>query len=131
MALAIIDDLGAILIIAVLYTTELSSLSLLMASVSLLALVLLNRLGVAKKAAYVLLGLVLWVSVLKSGVHATLAGVALAFTIPLASTDKDGNAFSLSKTMEHDLHYWVAFLILPLFAFVNAGVDLREYRLIR
>jgi len=125
MALAIIDDLGAILIIAVLYTTELSSLSLLMASVSLLALVLLNRLGVDKKAAYVLLGLVLWVSVLKSGVHATLAGVALAFTIPLASTDKDGNTFSLSKTMEHDLHYWVAFLILPLFAFVNAGVDLR------
>jgi len=125
MALAIIDDLGAILIIAVLYSTELSSLSLLMASVSLLALVLLNRLGVDKKAAYVLLGLVLWVSVLKSGVHATLAGVALAFTIPLASTDKDGNTFSLSKTMEHDLHYWVAFLILPLFAFVNAGVDLR------
>jgi NhaA family Na+:H+ antiporter len=93
--------------------------------VSLLALVLLNILGVAKKAAYVLLGVVLWVSVLKSGVHATLAGVALAFTIPLASTDKQGNAFSLSKTMEHDLHYWVAFMILPLFAFVNAGVDLR------
>jgi len=125
MALAIIDDLGAILIIALFYSTDLSPLSLIVASMSLLALVLLNILGVAKKAAYVLLGVVLWVSVLKSGVHATLAGVALAFTIPLASTDKQGNAFSLSKTMEHVLHYWVAFLILPLFAFMNAGVDLR------
>lgn len=125
MALAIIDDLGAIVIIAVFYTTDLSHLSLIMASISLLALVLLNRFEVTKKAAYVLLGVVLWVSVLKSGVHATLAGVALAFTIPLASTDKDGNSFSLSKSIEHDLHSWVAFLILPLFAFVNAGVDLR------
>jgi NhaA family Na+:H+ antiporter len=125
MALAIIDDLGAIVIIAVFYTTGLSSLSLIMASVSLMALVFLNRFGVTKKAAYVLLGIVLWVSVLKSGVHATLAGVALAFTIPLASTDKEGNVFSLSKTIEHDLHSWVAFMILPLFAFVNAGIDLR------
>jgi len=80
---------------------------------------------VTKKAAYILLGIVLWVSVLKSGVHATLAGVALAFTIPLVSKDRDGNEFSLSKTMEHDLHSWVAFMILPLFAFVNAGVDIR------
>ncbi len=125
MALAIIDDLGAIVIIAVFYTTDLSHLSLIVACLSLLALVLLNRFEVTKKAAYVLLGVVLWVSVLKSGVHATLAGVALAFTIPLASTDKDGNSFSLSKSIEHDLHSWVAFLILPLFAFVNAGVDLR------
>lgn len=125
MALAIIDDLGAIVIIAVFYTTDLSHLSLIVACLSLLALVLLNRFEVTKKAAYVILGVVLWVSVLKSGVHATLAGVALAFTIPLASTDKDGNTFSLSNSMEHDLHPWVAFLILPLFAFVNAGVDIR------
>jgi len=125
MALAIIDDLGAIVIIAVFYTTNLSLLSLIVASSSLMALVLLNRFRVTKKAGYILLGIILWVSVLKSGVHATLAGVALAFTIPLSSTDRDGNTFSLSKTMEHDLHYWVAFLILPLFAFVNAGVDLR------
>ncbi|MGE5301510.1 MAG: Na+/H+ antiporter NhaA [Acidobacteriota bacterium] len=125
MALAIIDDLGAIVIIAVFYTTDLSTLSLIMASISLLALVLLNRSGVTNRTAYVILGIILWVSVLKSGVHATLAGVALAFTIPLSSTDRDGNTFSLSKTMEHDLHYWVAFMILPLFAFVNAGVDLR------
>jgi len=112
-------------IIAVFYTADLSLLSLIMASVSLLALLLLNGFGVSKKAAYIMLGAVLWVSVLNSGVHATLAGVALAFTIPLASKDEDGNMLSLSKTMEHDLHYWVAFLILPLFAFVNAGVDLR------
>jgi Na+:H+ antiporter, NhaA family len=73
---------------------------------------------------------VLWVSVLKSGVHATLAGVALAFTIPLKCTRKDnGETYSMSKDMEHDLHYWVAFFILPLFAFVNAGVDLRDVSL--
>ena len=64
-------------------------------------------------------------SVLKSGVHATLAGVVLAFFIPLSSTTKDGNKFSMAKELEHDLHYWVAFLILPLFAFVNAGVSLK------
>jgi Na+:H+ antiporter, NhaA family len=125
MALAIIDDLGAIIIIAFFYTADLSLLSLAMATAALLALTLMNKLGVTRRAAYVLLGIVLWVSVLKSGVHATLAGVALAFTIPLESRDAHGNSFSLSKTMEHDLHYWVAFMILPLFAFVNAGVDLR------
>jgi len=125
MALAIIDDLGAIIIIAFFYTADLSLLSLAMATAALLALTLINKLGVTRRAAYVLLGIVLWVSVLKSGVHATLAGVALAFTIPLESRDAQGNSFSLSKTMEHDLHYWVAFMILPLFAFVNAGVDLR------
>ena len=129
MALAIIDDLGAILIIALFYSVDLSLLSMAIAATTLLALVLLNRLKVANKAAYVLLGVVLWVSVLKSGVHATLAGVALAFTIPFASRDKQGNTFSLSKTMEHDLHYWVAFMILPLFAFVNAGIDLRQISL--
>lgn len=126
MSLAIIDDIGAIVIIAIFYTADLSLLSLLIASVSVLALILMNRVGISKKAAYVLLGIVLWVSVLKSGVHATLAGVVLAFTIPLESTDKYGNKISLSKTMEHDLHPWVAFMILPLFAFVNAGVDIRD-----
>ncbi|MDX2495414.1 MAG: Na+/H+ antiporter NhaA [Desulfuromusa sp.] len=125
MALAIIDDLGAIVIIAIFYTSELSTTSIVIASVALVALFVLNRLGFAKKAAYILLGIVLWVSVLKSGVHATLAGVALAFMIPLSSTRADGTTFSLSKEMEHDLHLWVAFIILPIFAFVNAGVDLR------
>lgn len=125
MALAIIDDLGAIVIIALFYTSELSTISIAIASVALVALFVLNRLGFAKKAGYILLGIVLWVSVLKSGVHATLAGVALAFMIPLSSTRADGTTFSLSKEMEHDLHLWVAFIILPIFAFVNAGVDLR------
>jgi NhaA family Na+:H+ antiporter len=125
MALAIIDDLGAIIIIALFYTSELSTLSIGVASAALAILFIMNRMGVAKKAPYILVGIVLWVSVLKSGVHATLAGVALAFMIPMISKDKEGNSFSMAKEMEHDLHYWVAFMILPLFAFVNAGVDLK------
>jgi len=129
MALAIIDDLGAIIIIALFYTVELSTLSIFIAATALAVLVSLNILGVTKKAAYIIVGVILWVSVLKSGVHATLAGVALAFTIPLKSKTRDGETFSISKEMEHDLHYWVAFFILPLFAFVNAGVDLRNVSL--
>lgn len=127
MALAIIDDLGAIVIIALFYTVDLSTTSIAVAASALTVLIIMNRLGVAKKAAYITVGVILWVSVLKSGVHATLAGVALAFTIPLKCTrgDKD-KTFSMSKDMEHDLHFWVAFFILPLFAFVNAGVDLRN-----
>ena len=125
MALAIIDDLGAIIIIALFYTTDLSTASIIISLISLVILFIMNKMGVTKKAAYILVGTILWVSVLKSGVHATLAGVALAFMIPLNSEDKNGKKFSMSKELEHDLHYWVAFLILPLFAFVNAGVDLR------
>ncbi|MFT7235659.1 MAG: NhaA family Na+:H+ antiporter [Methylophagaceae bacterium] len=125
MALAIIDDLGAIVIIALFYTTELSTLSITVAFFSLLILIIMNLLGVAKKAAYFMVGWVLWVSVLKSGVHATLAGVALAFTIPLNSV-REGVHVSLLKELEYDLHYWVAFFILPLFAFVNAGVNVTE-----
>ncbi len=126
MALAIIDDLGAIIIIALFYTAELSILSVLIAGVALVVLILLNKFGVAKKAAYFIVGVVLWVSVLKSGVHATLAGVALAFTIPLNAKDKNGQPISPLKEIEHNLHYWVAFFILPLFAFVNAGVNIRN-----
>lgn len=130
MALAIIDDLGAIVIIALFYTVELSNVSIAIAAFALTTLIIMNRLGVAKKAAYITVGVILWVSVLKSGVHATLAGVALAFTIPLKCTRKDKDkTFSMSKDMEHDLHFWVAFFILPLFAFVNAGVDLRNVSL--
>lgn len=125
MALAIIDDLGAIVIIALFYTTDLSTLSISVAAVSLAVLFIMNRMDVAIKSAYIIVGVILWVSVLKSGVHATLAGVALAFMIPLSSTNKKGESFSMLKGMEHDLHYWVAFLILPLFAFVNAGVNLK------
>jgi len=126
MALAILDDLGAIIIIAIFYTSELSTLSISIATACLAVLITLNRFGVTRKAAYILVGIVLWVSVLKSGVHATLAGVALAFTIPLGLKNRDGVSINLSKSLEHDLHYWVAFFILPLFAFVNAGIDIRE-----
>jgi Na+:H+ antiporter, NhaA family len=126
LALAIIDDLGAIVIIAIFYTVDLSALSLAIASGALATLIIMNKFGVVKKAAYFIVGLVLWASVLKSGVHATLAGVVLAFTIPLRSVDTDGNCFSPSQSIEKDLHYWVAFMVLPLFAFVNAGIDLRE-----
>lgn len=126
LALAIIDDLGAIVIIALFYTVDLSTLSIIIATIALVTLVGMNRFGVTKKAAYIIVGIVLWVSVLKSGVHATLAGVALAFTIPLKSVDAEGNQFSIAKSLEKDLHYWVAFFVLPLFAFVNAGIDLRN-----
>ncbi len=129
MALAIIDDLGAIVIIAIFYTTDLSTLSIVVALVSLAILITLNRLGVTKKAAYFIVGLILWISVLKSGVHATLAGVALAFTIPLHGKDSNGQPISPLKEIEHGLHFWVAFFILPLFAFVNAGVDIRAISL--
>jgi len=124
LALAIMDDLGAIVIIALFYTSNLSLLSLVVAAIALVALFLLNRAGVVRRAAYILLGAVLWVSVLKSGVHATLAGVALAFMIPLDAREK-GAAHPLAEQLEHDLHPWVSFMILPLFAFVNAGIDLR------
>jgi NhaA family Na+:H+ antiporter len=129
LALAIIDDLGAIVIIAIFYTVDLSTLSISIAIACICILILMNQRGVVKKAAYIIVGAVLWVSVLKSGVHATLAGVALAFTIPLKSRDKEGNEFSISKSIEEDLHFWVAFFVLPMFAFVNAGVDLRQVSL--
>ncbi|MDQ6969061.1 MAG: Na+/H+ antiporter NhaA [Mariprofundus sp.] len=129
MALAIIDDLGAIVIIAIFYTTDLSVLSIVVASLSLLSLIALNIFGVSKKAAYFIIGTILWVSVLKSGVHATLAGVALALTIPLNAKDAHNQAISPLKDIEHGLHFWVAFFILPLFAFVNAGVDITQISL--
>jgi NhaA family Na+:H+ antiporter len=121
LTLAIFDDLGAIIIIAVFYTSDLSLLSLLIAAAFVLALFALNRKGVRSIAAYVLIGIALWVAVLKSGVHATLAGVLLALFIPHKSkTDEP----SLLKRLEHDLHPAVAFGILPIFAFANAGVPL-------
>ncbi|MGW7772539.1 Na+/H+ antiporter NhaA [Pseudomonas parafulva] len=122
MTLAIIDDLGAIIIIALFYSGELSNMALVLAGACLLALLGMNRLGVKKLAPYLIVGLVLWVCVLKSGVHATLAGVALAMFIPLGTGDKK-NASPL-LTLEHALHPWVAYAILPLFAFANAGVSL-------
>lgn len=129
LALAIIDDLGAIVIIALFYTAELSVTSIVVAAVCLVVLTIMNRMKVAKKSAYIVVGIILWVSVLKSGVHATLAGVALAFTIPLNSVDENGRPFSMARGFEHGLHFWVAAFILPLFAFVNAGVELKDVSL--
>jgi len=129
MALAIIDDLGAIVIIALFYTSEISMLSTYVALISLTILIIFNILGYSRKSLYFVVGLVLWISVLKSGVHATLAGVALAFTIPFKAKDEKGQIFSPIKEIEHGLHPWITFFILPLFAFVNAGVDLRVIEL--
>ncbi len=126
MALAIIDDLGAIVIIAIFYTSDLSILSLTVALIALAVLIVLNLFGVTKNAIYFVIGFIIWVSVLKSGVHATLAGVAVAFTIPLNGKDEDGLAISPLREIEHGLHQWVALFILPLFAFVNAGVNFTE-----
>jgi Na+:H+ antiporter, NhaA family len=120
LALAIIDDLGVIVIIALFYSSELSLPSLIIAAVAVVGLVSLNRFGVTKLIPYGILGLVLWVAVLKSGVHATLAGVLIAFCIPLRA--RDGS--SPSESLEHGLHPWSNFFILPVFAFANAGVSL-------
>ncbi len=121
MTLAIIDDLGAIIVIALFYSGTLSSVSLLLAAACLLVLVAMNRLGVIKLGPYMIVGLILWVCVLKSGVHATLAGVALAFCIPLRTRNAESSPL---LALEHALHPWVAYAILPIFAFANAGVSL-------
>ena len=120
-AVAIIDDLGAILIIAFFYTEQLSLTALLGAAVGLTVLVGMNRARVMAVGPYVVVGLVVWVLVYRSGIHATLAGVATALTIPL----RDGRGGSPLKKAEHALHPWVAFVVLPVFAFVNAGVALQ------
>lgn len=123
LALAIFDDLAAIIIIAVFYTNQLSGGALVLAAAAIVLLFLMNHFGVMRKIAYVLVGVVLWVCVLKSGVHATLAGVVLAFAIPLNGKSEESK--SPLKVMEHALHPWVAFLVLPIFAFANAGVSLQ------
>ncbi|PUD97896.1 MAG: Na+/H+ antiporter NhaA [Candidatus Sedimenticola endophacoides] len=122
-SLAIFDDMGAIVIIAMFYTSELSALALGVALACLTVLFLLNRRGVVEHSPYLLIGLVLWVAVLKSGVHATLAGVLLALFIPYR--DREHPTFSPLRVLEHDLHKSVALVVLPLFAFVNSGIDLR------
>jgi NhaA family Na+:H+ antiporter len=121
LSVAIFDDLGAILVIAIFYTAELSAGALAFAALSLVVLFALNRAGVTRPAAYLVVGIPLWVAVLKSGVHATLAGVASALFIPLAAT-REGRGFSPLRDLEHALHPWVAFGVLPVFAFANAGV---------
>ena len=122
LALAIIDDLGAIIIIAVFYTADLSLVALGLAGVGIAALAILNRTGVVRIAPYILVGLFIWLCVLKSGVHATLSGVVTALAIPL--TVPAGAKLSPLARLEEGLHPWVAFGVLPLFAFANAGVSL-------
>lgn len=124
-AVAIIDDLIAVLIIALFYTAELGLPALAAAAVGLLILVLLNRAGVTMLTPYLLIGAIIWVCVLKSGIHATLAGVAVAMTIPLTRTPGRPDAYSSPLyRLEHRLHPWVAFGIVPVFGFANAGVTL-------
>ena len=124
LSVAIFDDIGAIIIIALFYSVEMSLLSLSVALAGLVILFLLNRFNVAKPAAYLVVGVVVWGAVLKSGVHATLAGFAIAWFIPFKSlTDSSGTTSgSMLLKLEEGLHTWVAFLILPVFAFANAGV---------
>ncbi len=122
LALAIIDDLGAIIIIAIFYTADLSLVSLLLAALGIAALVILNLSRVTRITPYVLIGIFIWVCVLKSGVHATLAGVAVAFCVPLKVPGDPAHA--PLRRAEHGLHPWVSYLIMPVFAFANAGVNL-------
>ena len=121
LTLAVLDDLGAIIIIALFYSGDLSLLSLGVGAVAIAVLLMLNLGGVTRIAPYILVGIVLWISVLKSGVHATLAGVVLALFIPLQ--DKKTGESPL-QTLEHTMHPYVVLLILPLFAFANTGINL-------
>ncbi|OED44992.1 Na(+)/H(+) antiporter NhaA [Endozoicomonas sp. (ex Bugula neritina AB1)] len=122
LALAIIDDLGAIIIIALFYAEDLSLTSMAIGAALLVVLSFFNYKGVTKTGPYLFVGTLLWVCVLKSGVHATLAGVLLALTIPLKATNKKGH--SPLKSLQHALHNKVNLFILPLFAFANAGIEL-------
>jgi len=117
--IAIVDDIAAVILIAVFYAGDLSPIALFSAGTGIVALMLLNRFGVMRLAPYMLIGLFIWFCVLKSGVHATLAGVVIAAFIPMRA-DHDQ---SPARRLEHALHPWVAFAILPIFAFANAGVS--------
>ncbi|MGD2168216.1 MAG: Na+/H+ antiporter NhaA [Gammaproteobacteria bacterium] len=120
LSLAIFDDLAAIVIIALFYSANLSLSALLFGASALAAGIIMNRTGVVRISSYVLLGVILWVAVLKSGVHATLAGVLIAFCVPLRSA----SGRSPLRELEHDLHGPVAYVVLPVFAFANAGISL-------
>lgn len=120
-SLAIFDDVGAIIIIAVFYTANISFTALLIAGACLPIAYLLNRYDVIEKSPYMLIGIIMWVATLKSGVHATLAGVILAMFVPLKSAKKPD--FSPLKDLEDDLHSIVAYFVLPVFAFANAGIS--------
>ena len=127
LAVAIIDDIGAIVIIAIFYSGDLSTMMFAVAGAAILMLAILNWRGVTSATPYMLVGAILWVAVLKSGIHATLAGIVLAMFIPL-SGNKDEDKPLLLR-LEHDLHATVAFIILPVFAFANAGINLSGLKL--
>lgn len=120
-SLAIFDDIGAILIIALFYTSKISISALFIVALCIIILTILNKRNVISESPYLLIGLIMWVAALKSGIHATLAGVILAMFIPIRS--KSNPDVSPLKSMEHDLHSVVAFFVLPVFAFANAGIS--------
>lgn len=120
-SLAIFDDIGAIIIIAVFYTANISLTALVVVACCILILIFLNKRNAESKSLYILVGVIMWVAMLKSGVHATLAGVVLAMFIPMRS--KTNSHYSPLKSMERDLHSAVAFFVLPIFAFANAGIN--------
>jgi len=120
-SLAIFDDIGAIIIIAVFYTAKISLTALIVAACCISILVILNKRNTESKSLYIMIGVVMWIAMLKSGVHATLAGVILAMFIPMKS--ESNRNYSPLKSMEHDLHPVVAFYVLPIFAFANAGIS--------
>ena len=120
-SLAIFDDIGAIIIIAFFYTSQISIPALIVVACCIPILMFLNKRNVISSSPYILIGIVIWVATLKSGVHATLAGVILAMFIPIRS--KTDPSVSPLKNMEHDLHSVVAFIVLPIFAFANAGIN--------
>ena len=127
-SVAIFDDIAAIVVIAIFYSVDLSILSLLSGGFGIMVLLMLNRLGIKSLTPFILVGIVVWVCVLKSGVHATLAGFILGLTIPIGTRDPSGSAQdhdSPLRYLEHALHPWVAYAIMPIFAFANAGVSFK------
>ena len=120
-SLAIIDDLAAIIVIAIFYTSQLSIMSLGLALAGSALLLILNVAGVTRTSVYITVGVFIWIAVLKSGIHATLAGVVVAMAIPLRGAPDEPSPL---RRLEHSLHPWISFAILPLFAYANAGVTL-------
>ena len=127
LSLAIIDDLGAVLIIAFFYTAQISGTYLIYSLIVFVLLILINRMGINKMYLYMILGIFLWYFVLKSGVHATIAGVLLATTIP--NTSNNGLEHSMLKDLEHKLHNFVGILVLPIFAFFNSDINFADVTL--
>ncbi len=123
-SLAIFDDIGAIIVIAIFYTSKISITALIIVALCIPVLFVFNKKNVISKSPYILIGTIMWIATLKSGVHATLAGIVLAMFIPLRC--KENPSISPLKSLEHDLHSVVAFFVLPVFAFANAGISLKN-----